>query len=425
MAVPSGSQGKIKDKSRREESHWLPLVASIACERDLERHHKDGCVRPTLERSPKRIDMMSCSDRTKLTMVTLLGCVLSICALSACGGGGTSGTVAVTPSTTTAATTTTVDPGSVVSAPEGASLHGNSLPVASGTTPNFTTSLPANGTTFPLDDAVLKIATSNGQTPTTVTGYTNSLTGGATLTLQGQTTHSYGTRNVFELKIPALSLDASNIESGSYNILSDGRELRLTTSALNYSLLGAWSVMTKKTGSNQPDTIYWGVGFTGYQTPTSGIPTSGSATYTAGPAGHVDEGLSAGGGVAGLAIFGGKFANIGFVDLTGQASVDVNFGTGKVNGSLFNMTSYDSGPALDPVPWNNVALSGNLSGATMQGTTSVTSVPAGFAPFSSSATGTFTGALFGPNAQELGLSWTLYDPSGNRSAIGVVSATTP
>ena len=122
----------------------------------------------------------------------------------------------------------------------------------------------------------------------------------------------------------------------------------------------------------------------------------------------------------------------GFFDLTGQASIDVNFGTGKVNGSLFNMTSYNSGPALDPVPWNNVSLSGSLSGATMQGTTAVTSAPSnppsliGSATLSGSATGTFNGALFGPNAQEVGLSWTLYDPSGNgKSAIGVVGATTP
>jgi hypothetical protein len=270
-----------------------------------------------------------------------------------------------------------------------------------------------------LDETVVKIAFGNGQTATSVTGYTDSLTGGATLTLQGTTTLNGSTKNIFELKIPALSLDAPNILGGSFNTLSDGRELRLYTSALDYSLLGAWSVTTKKTGSTQLDTTYWGLGFTGYQTPTSGIPASGTATYSAGPAGHVTEGLSPGGGVAGLAL-------PSFFDLTGQASIDVNFGTGKVNGSLFNMTVYNSGPALDPVPWNSVALSGNLSGPTMQGTTSVTSAPSGPASLSGSATGTFAGSFFGPNAQELGLSWTLYDPSGNgKSAIGVVGASTP
>lgn len=366
---------------------------------------------------------MNCSRRTNVTAAVCVGSVVGIFALSACsGGGGTSGTVAATSTTTTTTTATTSAPVTVVSAPEGASLHGNTLPLATGATPNFTANLPANGTTFPLDDAVVKITYGNSQTNATVTGYTNSLTGGATLTLQGTTMVNNSvvpTRNVFELKVPGLSLDASNIASGSVNTLSDGRQLTLMTSALNYSLLGAWAVTTTKTGSNQPDTTYWGLGFTGYQTPTSGIPTSGTASYTAGPAGHVDEGLSPGGGVAGLALPGS-------FDLTGQASVDVNFGTGKVNGSLFNMASYNSGPALDPVPWNNVALSGSLSGATVQGTTSVTSAPSNPVALSSGATGTFTGALFGPNAQELGLSWTLYDPSGNgKSAIGVVGATSP
>jgi hypothetical protein len=271
----------------------------------------------------------------------------------------------------------------------------------------------------------VKTAVGNSQTATTVTGYTNSLAGGATLTLQGTTTQSGSTKNVFELKVPGLSLDAPNIVSGSYNTLSDGRQLILNTSALNYSLLGAWGVTTWKTGSNQADTIYWGIGFTGYQTPISGIPTSGTANYTAGPAGNVHEGLQPGGGVTGLAIEFGNTPGLPFVDLSGQASIDVNFGTGKVSGSLFNMTAYLAGPSTSE-SWNNVALSGNLSGAAMQGTTSVTSAPSGALSFSSSATGTFTGALFGPNAQELGLSWTLYDPSGNgKSAIGVVGAATP
>jgi hypothetical protein len=360
---------------------------------------------------------MSGSDHSKFAMVTYVGCVFGIVTLSACGGGGggTGGTV--TPTTTT--TTSTTPFVYTVGAPEGASLNGNALPLASGTTPNFSTSLPTNGTTFPLDEAVIK--STYGSNQASVAGYTNSLTGGATLTFQGtaSTNTTVLSRNIFELKIPALSVDASNILGNSITTLSDGREVTLRTSALNYSLLGAWEVVARKPGASLPDTSVWGLGFTGYQTPTSGIPSSGTATYTAGPAGNVTEGLSAGGGVAGLAM-------PGRYDLKGQASIDVNFGSSKVNGSLFSMTSYNSGPALDPVPWNNVSLSGSLSGATMQGTTAVTSAPSDPAALSSSATGTFTGSLFGPKAQELGLSWTLYDPSGNgKSAVGVVGATAP
>jgi hypothetical protein len=308
-------------------------------------------------------------------------------------------------------------------------LHGNTLPIATGATPNFTTSLPANGTAFPLEDAILKIQWGSGQAGAVVTGYTDSLTGGTTLTLQGTTTvnnSSVPTRNVFELKVPALSLDAQNVASGSVVSLSDGRELRLNTSALTHSVLGAWSVSSWNSAHTGFDTTYWGVGFTGYQTPVSGIPTSGSATYTAGPAGAVDEGFSPGGGVAGLGIVFGNTPGLPIVDLKGQANVDVNFATGKVNGSMFNMSAYLSGPATDFAPWNDVSLTGNLSGATVQGTTSVTSAPSGPLTFGSGATGTFVGSLFGPNAKELGLSWTLYDPSGTgKSAIGVIGAKTP
>jgi hypothetical protein len=43
--------------------------------------------------------------------------------------------------------------------------------------------------------------------------------------------------------------------------------------------------------------------------------------------------------------------------------------------------------------------------------------------FGSGATGTFSGAFFGPNAQELGINWNLYDPSGNgKAAFGSLSA---
>jgi hypothetical protein len=41
--------------------------------------------------------------------------------------------------------------------------------------------------------------------------------------------------------------------------------------------------------------------------------------------------------------------------------------------------------------------------------------------FSSSATGKFSGALYGPNAQEVGAIWSLYDPSG-KAALGGFAA---
>jgi hypothetical protein len=46
---------------------------------------------------------------------------------------------------------------------------------------------------------------------------------------------------------------------------------------------------------------------------------------------------------------------------------------------------------------------------------------AGTIGFSSSSTGTFSGALYGPNAQEVGAIGTLYDPSG-KAALGGFAA---
>jgi len=161
---------------------------------------------------------------------------------------------------------------------------------------------------------------------------------------------------------------------------------------------------------------YWGRGFTGYQTPPAGVPLSGTAHY-------------AGGGSAPGGVFGDEFSasNTGLVNatVTGQAGFDVNFSSGAVTGSFTNMTVGVAGDG-DPQPWNNVALTGSLTGSAMRGTTMTTNAPTNGLSMSSGASGTFVGALFGPNGQELGASWNLYDPSGGgKTAQGVVGAATP
>ena len=73
--------------------------------------------------------------------------------------------------------------------------------------------------------------------------------------------------------------------------------------------------------------------------------------------------------------------------------------------------------------WNTVNLAGSLSGTNLSGTTSAGSTPSGSMAFGGSSTGAFAGALFGPNAQEAGASWTLHDPSGQgKTAIGFFGA---
>ena len=104
--------------------------------------------------------------------------------------------------------------------------------------------------------------------------------------------------------------------------------------------------------------------------------------------------------------------------------MNVTFANGGVSGSLIGMQS-NAGTA--PLPWNTVNLTGNLSGAAMSGTTSTTGAPsgAGALGFSSAATGTFNGALYGPAANEVGAVWSLAEPTldGGRAVQGTFMGT--
>ena len=69
-------------------------------------------------------------------------------------------------------------------------------------------------------------------------------------------------------------------------------------------------------------------------------------------------------------------------------------------------------------PWNSVALSATISGASFTGNTAATSAPGNSASLSSSATGTIDGMFFGPKADEIGAVWNLHDGAG--TAIGTI-----
>lgn len=217
----------------------------------------------------------------------------------------------------------------------------------------------------------------------------------------------FGSSNqpIYELKIPDLGVDATPLQGNGAPVqLSDGRQLSLSVTNLNYSLYGAWSLTPSSAGGASTNSNL-GIGISGYQTPASGVPT-GSATYNAGTGG----------------VFGYVAVPTGTATVQGQGSVGVNFSTGAVSGSLTNMTV--TPPGGSPAAWNNVSLSGSLSGSTLSGTTASSGTPpSGTMSFDASSTGTFNGALFGPNAQELGAAWSLHDPTGQgKSAIGYIGA---
>jgi hypothetical protein len=104
--------------------------------------------------------------------------------------------------------------------------------------------------------------------------------------------------------------------------------------------------------------------------------------------------------------------------LTGDASLQANFGNGSITGNLTNMRA-------GGMPWNSVSLMGSISGGqnAFSGTSAATSAPGGIASMNGSATGTFAGMFFGPSAQELGAVWTLHDFTA--TAIGTIGARGP
>ena len=142
---------------------------------------------------------------------------------------------------------------------------------------------------------------------------------------------------------------------------------------------------------------------TGYATPEAAVPTTGTATYNGSAQAHIVYPNAQGQN------------GIGHDYVSGDASLEANFGTRHISGNLTNMTNGSA-------PWNSVSLLGAISGGNFSGTTAATSEPGGPSALSGSATGTFAGLFFGPAAQELGAVWTLSD--GTATAFGTIGART-
>jgi hypothetical protein len=316
--------------------------------------------------------------------------------IAACsGGGGATPTGTTTASTTT--TTTSTGPLALgpfaqptIGAPLAASLGGNTPLLASGATPNFAN--PTVGTVFPLNQSALE-----SDPGVNVFGIT--YPNGVTLTFLGNQQINGMTVGTYEFKGSNTDVTLTTDGTGVTIPNSNNTKIALIASNLNYTLLASWIIPSVNT--NVADA---GVGVSGYQTPASGVPVSGTATY-----------LATGGASGNVVVPAGVGA------VKGDVTVNANFATGAVTGSLTNM---NVGTGAAATPWNNVSLSGSLSGATISGTTAAATSPSGGFSFGASATGTFNGALYGPNGQELGAVWSLHDSTGGgKSALGLIGAT--
>lgn len=318
---------------------------------------------------------------------------------AACSSGASSNAAVPASSPALIVAPTTLGPATLVSfgqpniaAPVAASLGGNAPLIASAATPTLANA--PTGTVFPLNQSALSSDPFERQ----VTSFTYS--NGATLTFLENKQVNGVSIGTYEFK--ASNMDITLTADGTAAIIpnSSYTQIGLTTSNLNYTVLASWVIPS----NNGLNVSIAGFGVSGFQTPGAGLPTSGTATYT---------GI---GSATAIAVIPS-----GFTSVKGDTTVNVNFGTGSLSGSLTNMIA---SPGVAASPWNNVGLTGSLAGATFSGSTAATSSPSGAFSFGTSATGTFNGAFYGPNGQELGAVWSLHDAAGGgSSALGLVSAT--
>ena len=322
------------------------------------------------------------------------GLAAGVCfiALAACSGGGgsvTGGTPA--PSTSTPAPVTPTPPTTPTNTlvpPAAASTFGGAPTLAAASTPSLTAKVWPKGTSFFLNQSVMNI------TATSATPATAAEIGAVMLTVIDPDVLGSQLR----FSIPARGVTAEPLPLKGVKELASGGIVLTDMANLDYTLYGRWNYRPDIT----TDRNYQGYATTGYQTAPGSIPSSGSATYF-------------GAGTAQVAIIqqsnpqgalGGNF--------TGDTTLNANFGNGALTGTLSNMKAGTES-------WHNVGLSGTISGGTISGSTSIAAgptLPVGFG-FSANSTGTFNGAFYGPNAEEVGAVWTLTDPNGTKAAYGV------
>ena len=325
------------------------------------------------------------------------------CALTAaCSGGGgynspAPATAAATASTSTSASTasasssnfgTTFGTGltGTVAAPVAASFGTGSRQTATSTTPTFDGSngaYPANAT-FPLIATSLQSASS---------GLTATAPQDATLTVISTNANSAN----FQIVIPSLNVNTTL--TYHTNIVQNIDGLNWGYSYVN---AGMWSQATSS-GVLQSATAF----SSGYETPPSAVPTTGSASFAGYATAYVYKPNS--GAIMGV-----------YVD--GTANLAVNFSSGQVTGALTQMREEGGLASIGPTPWNDVSLNASIAAGSnrFSGTAAATSAPGTAMGLSGSATGHIDGGFYGPAAQNLGAVWSLNDGTG--SAVGTVVA---
>jgi C-lobe and N-lobe beta barrels of Tf-binding protein B len=274
--------------------------------------------------------------------------------------------------------------------------------LGSNTTPVPNSGSVQTGSAFPLKQSVVAVS-SNSIGPDVAAN-----NGGATISVINW--NGSGSSQ-FRLTIPGLGIEGTFSSESLFKGASTISTITidLVAANLNYAAFGYWVVDTLSPAL----TAHTGMFATGFQTPATAMPTTGSATYSG--TGNVT------GMVATIGTGGPSAAR-----LIGDATLTANFLAGTVTGGFTNMTATDVTTNAS-APWNNVSVNASIVAGTshFSGATAAASAPAGTFSVTGSATGHINGGFYGPQAQELGAVWSLSDSSKSAAAIGVVGASAP
>jgi hypothetical protein len=342
--------------------------------------------------------MLETGNSRAIRLAAALSCFFAVACSNGGGGGGSSPAQGVQ----AAAPAASIPPNEFRAA-DTATLGTNAPLLATGNTTLGT--MPVN-TVLPLRQSIV-LYTNGAVLPDSGVEL-----GGATLTYKGTQTVNGVTGPVFELNVPKMFVTQTLLPDGTGGPCCDFNDVNGKVTFLNYTMTGTWNAVNDGTTCAICTSMF----VTGFQTPSANMPASGQATYL---------GNGANGSVSGnFYLLNGPIQT---GTISGSSSnFAINFGNGQVTGTLSGLKATPvsaTGVMGAPQDWNQIDIAGSLSGAVLSGTTTTPSQPAGSLGFGANSTGAIGGALFGPNAEELGAVWSLQDQAGVKTAFGVVSAT--
>jgi hypothetical protein len=210
---------------------------------------------------------------------------------------------------------------------------------------------------------------------------------------------------LIKLVIPSIGLDTT--VAGKFSSAGSGLIDRLS-----YVSFGFWSRDAWAFAGSAATFVF------GPESQIGAMPQTGTATYRGDGTVHAlvffpDDGTF---------LVNGSGRTVPGLDVHGNAVLTVNFASGNIDGVFSNMRGDVWNTGFD-TPWNDVGVHASITAGSSQFSGSTTAGPApdtSPAALKGPASGSIDGAFYGPNAQNLGATWTLSD--GTRTVVGAVGA---